>query len=133
MTTSRPSRIVTAAVTCLVTLGGYLALLAWDQTKALGADGSLHGPYDTWQVTGLCIVVAAAAVWAGLRGNPVIGAVAASVTLTVAFSIDAATDSDSDGLWPVGAALLAMGTLLGVAAVAFVVAEVRRGTRGQLG
>lgn len=106
-------RATTAAVVCLASLAGYLALLGWDQQKTLGSDGYLHGPYEPWQVVALCAVVGAAAAWAGWRRDRLVGSAAAAVTMTLAFSIDAATDRQNDGLWPIGAFVVLVATFVG--------------------
>jgi hypothetical protein len=103
----------TATVVCFVSLTGYLALLGWDQKKTVGPDGYQHGPYDPWQVVALCVVVGVAAAWAGWRRDALVGAIAATMTMTAAFSIDAATDSENDGLWPVGACMVLVATFFG--------------------
>jgi hypothetical protein len=61
-------------------------------------------------------------------GSPEINgefAIAATVTMTAAFSIDAATDPENDGLWPVGAfmVLVAFGQTLCLAAMCGVRAQ----------
>lgn len=103
----------TAAAVALVTVTAYLALLGWDQQKTRGADGYLHGPYQPWQVGLLVGVLAAAAVWCGYRGQMWIGTVTATVTLTAAWSIDAATDAYDPDLWPIGALMIASSTFVG--------------------
>jgi hypothetical protein len=121
-----PRAWVTAAGSSLVTLGGYVGFLAWDQAKGLGADGYQHGPYQPWQVWAVCVVVALAAAWAGLRRQPITGAFAATITMTVAWSVDAATDGEDDGLWPVGAFLVALATLAGFSLLAELTSAVVR-------
>jgi hypothetical protein len=106
-------RAVTAAVAGGVSAGGYLAFLGWDRHKTLGADGYLHGPYETWQVVALVLLLAGVAGWSGWRHDQVIGSLIATATVTIAWSIDAATDRENDGLWPVGSFLVAIGTLAG--------------------
>ena len=116
-------RLLTAAIVALLTLGAFFAFLAWDRHKTRGSDGYLHGPYEPWQVIAVVVVIAGAAVWAGRRGNWVTGTVVATVAMTVAWSVNAATDPDNDGLWPVGALLVCLGTLLGFFLVSTMVAR----------
>jgi hypothetical protein len=106
-------RVATVCVVGLLTLGGYLAFLGWDQHKSLGSDGYLHGPYQPWQVVALVIVMAGAAVWTGRRHDQALGTVVATAVVTIAWSVDAATDRENDGLWPIGALGVAVGTALG--------------------
>jgi hypothetical protein len=97
-----------ALIVCAGIVVSYGAFVAWDQ------DGS----YAWWQIAGLAIVPAALAVWSGRVRAIWPTASAATGALTICFSIDAATDAENDGLWPVGAFLLAAGTLAGFALIA---------------
>lgn len=112
----------------LAAIGGYLGFLGWDQQQARGADGYLHGPYQAWQVVSLVVVLGGAAIWSGWRRHQFVGTIAAAVVMTVAWSIDAATSPGNDGLWPVGAVLIAVGTAVGFLAMSSLMA---RGSRGQ--
>src|SRR5258708_39472635 len=102
-----PRRAVTAAVVGGVSVGGYLAFLGWDRHKTLGADGYLHGPYEAWQVVALVLLLAGVAGWSGWRHDQVVGSLIATATVTIAWSIDAATDRQNDGRGPVGRVLAA--------------------------
>ncbi len=112
---------LTVLFVVLASVAGYTALLAWDRTKTLGPDGYLHGPYEVWQVAAFVIVLGLIAVVAGLRRVALVGTLAATIAVTLAWSIDAATDPYNDGLWPVGAVSVAGGTLLGFGLVAVLV------------
>lgn len=125
-----PHRTATTAVTFLASLTGYLALIGWDQRKTLGSDGYLHGPYETWQVGALCAVVALAAVWAGWRRGGRVASLSAAAAITAAFSVDAATDPENDGLWGVGAVTVLVATYLGCRLCTLIGAWLRR-RRGQ--
>jgi hypothetical protein len=105
-----------ASLTALVTLAGYLALLGWDQ----------DGLYQSWQVVLLVILLAALAAWAAARNAMWSGTVAAAVVMTVAFGIDAETDVENDGLWPIGAAMVLVTTFGGFVLVGTVVEAIRR-------
>lgn len=98
----------------LGTLIAYMAWLGWDQRKELGADGYLHGPYQWWQVAGLAITVIVVAAIGGRLGYSVIAVFVISGVLTLAVSIDAATDLENDGLWPIGSIQVAIGSFVGV-------------------
>lgn len=118
--------VVTAVVVAVTSLAAYLLLLGWDQQKTLGADGYLHGPYEAWQVAALVVVLAVGAAWSGWRHHSVVGASVAATTLTAIWSTDAATDSENDGLWPVGALLVAIATMGGFLLVAAIASRVAR-------
>jgi peptidoglycan/LPS O-acetylase OafA/YrhL len=109
------------------TAAAYGAFLGWDQHKDVDpATGSVSGPYQAWQVVGCGAVLAALAFETGRRGRPWLASVVMPVVLTLCFSVDAATDPDADGLWPIGAALVAIGSFAGAAAVAAVGAHIGR-------
>jgi hypothetical protein len=116
--TSRPMGW-TAVVVGLATLANYVGWLGWDQTKHLGPDGNLHGPYDPWQVVGAALVLAVIAAVAGWRRHPWDAVAMTTLVMTVCFSVTGATDSRSDGLWPIGAFMVAVGTFLCVGLVTF--------------
>lgn len=107
-------------------LAGYLLFLAWDQRKDVDAFGRETGPYQAWQVVGYGAVLAALAFTAGRLGRPWLATVVIPAVLTGCFAVDAATDADGDGLWPIGAALLAVGSAAGTAVVAAIGASLRR-------
>jgi len=94
-----------AVVLAALTVGGWSALLGWDEKKHLDANGTLSGPYEEWQVIclGAILIVAVAAV-ARLGHWP--ATLVVPVALTVCFSIAGITDPNGDGLWPVGAGFL---------------------------
>lgn len=120
-TAPRGSTLLWAAGLTAVTVVAYLALLGWDQAKTLDpATQNETGPYDAWQVVALVVALAGAAFIAGRAGRFLAALVAIPVTLTLAFAVDAATDATADGLWPIGAALVALGSAAGVALVAAV-------------
>lgn len=104
----------------------YAAFFAWDQHKEVDASGHESGPYSTWQVLGCAAVLAVLAVETGRRGRPWLASIVVPAVLTACFSVDAATDADSDGLWPVGAALVAIGSFAGTVALSQLGARIRR-------
>lgn len=108
-------------------VAAYLAFLGWDQRKDRDpVTGAESGPYAAWQVAGLGVVLAVLAFEAGRRGRPWLASAVIPVALTASFSVDAATDADGDGLWPVGAALVALGSFAGAAVVAAAGARISR-------
>lgn len=111
----------------VATAATYGAFLAWDQHKDLDrATGELSGPYEAWQVVGCGAVLAALAFVTGWRGHMWLASLVVPAVLTVCFSIDAATGEGSDGLWVVGAVLLAVGSFAGTLAVAALGARARK-------
>jgi hypothetical protein len=112
------TELAVAALIAAVTAAGYLGWLGWDQNKDVQPDGHVSGPYQPWQVIGLALMLGAIAVAAGLREHPVAAVLSITITMTVCFSITGATEADGDGLWPVGAVLVAIGTFFGIAFVA---------------
>ena len=110
--------VLTATLVGVATLADYVGWLGWDQTKHLGPDGFLHGPYEPWQVVGVVLVLGVIAAAAGLRRQPWVAVVVTTLVMTVCFSVQGATDPLNDGLWPIGAFMVAAGTCAGVALVA---------------
>lgn len=113
------STLLWSVLSAAIVAGTYWAFLGWDRRKDLNpATGELTGPYQPWQVIGCGAVLALLAFEAGRRGRiwPVVLVLPA--VLTACFAINAATDPDADGLWPIGAALVALGSSAGTAAVA---------------
>ena len=110
--------VVVAAVCALVTVVAYGAFLGWDQAKDIAADGSETGPYQSWQVIALAVVLGATAFFGGWRRQPWVAAPAVTVPLLVCWVLDSAGE-DGSGLWIVGAAMVAVfgGGALLVAAV----------------
>jgi hypothetical protein len=125
---------VVVAVVTVVTITGYLSLLGWDRQKTVGTDGYAHGPYEPWPVIAFVGVLGVLAGWAGWRGRFGLGTAVATVVLTVLWSIDAATAPENDGLWPVGAGMVLIGTAGGfilVSALADHVHTTRRAHRAR--
>ena len=112
------------------TVLNYLAWLAWDQTKDLNpATGVETGPYQPWQVISVAAVLLALALAAGWQRHPVLAIVVIPTVFTACWVLDAATEQTPDAnLWPIGAAFLATGCLLGAvtcAAVGFAARVIR--------
>lgn len=130
---ARAGRARTAIVTGVVTLVAYVALLGWDQAKTVSADGTTTGPYESWQVVALVLVLGATAALAGWRRRTWVATVTMTLVLTLCWSFDAATDPAdlNDGLWPVGALLVLIGTFAGAAVVAGIAAAVSRRRAGR--
>lgn len=102
-----------------VTLAAYWALLGWDRERDVDpATGAETGPYQAWQLLGLGVVLAVLTFEAGRRGHPWLATLVVPAALTASFVVSAVTDRSSDGLWPVGAVLVAVGSAVGTGLVA---------------
>lgn len=98
--------VVVGAVIAVITAGLYLAWLGWDQEYDIDpVTGALSGPYETWQVVGVVACLGVVALVAGLLGLRRFSRVAMPVAFALCFAIDGITDTNSDGLWGVGAAM----------------------------
>jgi len=122
------SGLIVAFVLAALTAISYLGWLGWDQEKVVDATGHASGPYESWQVLGLAVTLGLLAGAAGWIGRPLVASVIVPVVLTACFAVDAIGDPESDGLWVVGAALVAVGSATAIA----IVAQVAHVVRGQL-
>jgi hypothetical protein len=114
-------------VMAVLTIAAYLGWLGWDQQRNL--DGS--GPYEAWQVVGLALILAtmtAIVSWQSAEVTQPLASVAViTALLTLAFSIDAATDRTPDAsFWPLGALFLYSGTASGLVVVAVLARALRQ-------
>lgn len=113
--------VLLAVLTVLV----HVALLGWDTEYDLDpSTGQVSGPYSTGQVVLVGVLLLALGLAAAWHGPPALVAVV-PVVLTLAWSVSAATAPDGDGLWPVGALLVAAGTAAGAWVCVRAVALVR--------
>lgn len=113
--------VLTYVVSAIAAAAGWWVLLGWDTRKTLGSDGYLHGPYGEWQVVALIAVLGVLSVWMGRRHSVVGGPTVAAISLAICFSISAQSGSasENDGLWPVGAVLLLIGSFAAITFVAY--------------
>ncbi|GAB2933864.1 hypothetical protein GCM10027280_22120 [Micromonospora polyrhachis] len=108
-----------AILVAVGTAAVYGALFAWDQHRDLDPETmSESGPYEAWQVILAVLLLGLLAFVAGRRGRPWVATIVLPVVFTLCFTIDAATDRNADGLWIIGAFLVAIGSLAGTAASA---------------
>jgi hypothetical protein len=130
-----PRSILVVLGVAAATVAAELAWLPAGARKTPGPDGDLHGPYTTGEVTGLVVTLLVIAVLGTLllprlRGGagwlqPIGVAAALTGALTVTWSAVAAADPGGDGLWPVGAFLILVGSAVGAGAVAYAVHGLR--------
>ena len=107
------SPVVVAAAVAAAVAGIYVAFLGWDQAMDVDpVTGRLTGPYSTGQVIACGAAYLLVAVVGGIRSASVT-ALVAPVTFTLLWSVDAATDPLDQGLWPIGAVMVAVGTGIG--------------------
>ncbi len=127
----RASQALVAAALTVATVLNYAAWLAWDQERDLNPVTMAEtGPYEAWQVIGAASVLALLAFAAGWRQHLLLAIVVIPTVFTMCFAVDAATDVTADAnLWPIGAAALGAGTLLGTLLVA-ALASAARSARG---
>ncbi|MFJ1753148.1 hypothetical protein [Kitasatospora sp. NPDC088134] len=98
--------------------------LGWDQRKDVHPDGSETGPYQPWQVVGLVLTAAAAVCWSAYRGRALPAAAGAAAGLAGAAWID--WSGEGDGLYVIGVAMTALGTLAAAGTLAAPVAALGR-------
>jgi hypothetical protein len=104
-------RLMSVLLAPSAAVGGYFLWLGWHVPKQVHPDGSLTGPYKAWQVMGFILTLAAIAAAITWWSKTVwIAPILITAATTAYFSVQGATDSDSDGLWPVGAVLTMIGT-----------------------
>jgi hypothetical protein len=108
---------MTLAVLTTVT---YLAFLAWDQHKDIDPFGNVTGPYQAWQIVGVVLALGAVAGMAGWHDQAGTAIAVIPTVFTTCWIIDAVTDEWNDGLWPIGAGLVAIGSFLGIGGAALV-------------
>jgi hypothetical protein len=114
-------RLTGLLLTPMATAGGYFCWLGWHRPKQTQPDGRQTGPYTAWQVIGFILtlaVITVAITW--WYKSAWIAPLMTTVATTAYFSADAATSSDNDGLWPIGAALVLIGTALGAGFVSLI-------------
>ena len=94
----------------VLTAGNYLIWLGWGEAP--------------WRVAGLVLGLGLLAALAGRRGHAAAAIAVVPAVTTVCFSLDAAPDSAT---WALGAALIAVATLIGVTLVSAVATLSRPG------
>ncbi len=133
----RASRTSALAVLSVATVLDYAVWLAWDQARDIHpVTGRETGPYEVWQVVGVGVVLALLAFVAGWWEHPGPAVLVIPAAFTACWVLDAATENRPDAnLWPVGAALVAVVTVVatGVFAGAGWLARSASDRRRQLG
>jgi ABC-type Na+ efflux pump permease subunit len=107
-----------ALAAIMASAAGYLALLGWHAEKTLDpATDNETGPYEAWQVIALAVAIGVIAAIMGNATRALLAIGTIPLTLTLMFAVDAATASNADGLWAIGALLVLIGSAAGVAVV----------------
>ncbi|XVX20659.1 hypothetical protein ACQP1U_01895 [Actinomycetota bacterium] len=111
----------------LIAAAAYAAFLGWDdEYQTDPVTGQVAGPYAAWQVIGLALVIAVTAAVAGWHGQGRTAVLTMPVALTLAFIVSALLLPDETGLFLVGALLMLIGSLIGVAVAAGIGRAARR-------
>jgi hypothetical protein len=119
-----------AVLVGVATVVAYLGWLRWhDRDYYYNPEvGAFQGPYHPWQVVGLAVTLGVVAGVGGCLRRPGSTTLVMTAVLVVTWSLDASWDPDPAGganMWPVGAAFLCVGALLGLG----LAAGLGRGTR----
>jgi hypothetical protein len=120
-----PAAVLVGIALAVLTTVTYLAFLAWDQHKDIDAFGNVTGPYQAWQIVGVVLALGALAGMAGWHGQAGTAIAVIPIVFTTCWIIDAVTDEWNDGLWPIGAGLVAIGCFLGIGGAALLAAACR--------
>ncbi|MFI0164300.1 hypothetical protein [Streptomyces sp. NPDC017095] len=104
----------------------WAAWLGWDQQRDVAPDGTVSGPYESWQVIGLVLTLLPPVYWATVRHHPVSAVLGTSAGLTAAACYD--WSDDSSGLFVIGVGLVLAGSLAATAAVCGIIGFTRRAT-----
>lgn len=118
--------VLTVVVLAVLTTVDYFVFLGWDQAYDVDPEGVVTGPYQAWQVVGLCFGLVALAAGAAWHGHSTEVVVVIPAVMGVFFVVDAATDAATYGatLWPIGAAMVMGGTWCGAVVVTRLVRSV---------
>ncbi|MFJ8045558.1 hypothetical protein ACIRBX_34130 [Kitasatospora sp. NPDC096147] len=117
----------TALLLALLAATAWAGWLGWDQQRDVHPDGSVSGPYEAWQVIGLALTLLPAVVWAAARRHGAAAALGTSAGLTLAVALD--WSDDGSGLFLVGAAMVAVGSLAATGVVAGLTTAAARAVR----
>ena len=111
----------------VITVVLYMVWLGWDQDNDPVPGVRSNGyPYETWQMIGLVLTLAALAAVVTYRRMGLIAAVVIPTVLTIVWSIDAATDVAPDAnMWGIGAVFIAVYAFTGIGIVCALTVAVR--------
>jgi hypothetical protein len=93
-----------SVVLAALTVGVYDAVLGWDHTRHVQADGTTTGPYSAWQVAVATFTLLALGLYAARRPKPLLS-IGTVLSLTAATGLDWGSH-DSSGLWVIGTGLV---------------------------
>ncbi|MGP3683440.1 hypothetical protein ACTVZO_01795 [Streptomyces sp. IBSNAI002] len=121
-----PSKLVPLALV-LIPIAAWAAWLGWDQHRDVHPDGSVTGPYETWQVIGLLLSLLPAVYWAASRGRTAQAALCTTAGLTGAAAYD--WSDDSSGLFMVGVVMVMAASLAVTFALSALIRSMTRSGR----
>ncbi|MER5226843.1 hypothetical protein [Streptomyces flaveus] len=113
-------QLLSILATAGVSTAMWAAWLGWDQQYDVQPDGTMTGPYETWQVIGLVLTLLVPVYWAASRRYFVGAVLGTTAGLTAAAFYD--WSDDTSGLFAVGVGLIMMGSLAATAVVSAVTA-----------
>jgi hypothetical protein len=109
-----------------VTAASYLAWLGWHLHQSFGSYADLHGEYPPSHIAGLVATLTVLSAIAGCRDRTLQASLVITAAMALTFALDAGSEPGGDGLWPIGAATVAMGTIIGTALVEAIAILARR-------
>ncbi|MFH8976450.1 hypothetical protein [Streptomyces sp. NPDC017890] len=118
-------QLVSGLVLAGVTSALWAAWLGWDQQRDVRADGATTGPYEAWQVIGLVLSLLVPVCWAASRRYFVGAVLGVTAGATVSSCYD--WSDDASGLFALGVGMVMVGSFVATAALAAVIASVKRG------
>ncbi|MDP9822265.1 hypothetical protein [Nocardioides massiliensis] len=98
----------------------WFGWMGWDSEYWYDEAGDPHGPYETWQVAGCVLTLLVACVLGAALWRP-LGPMAVMPPAFTAAWIATSASGDDQGLWPVGALFVLVGTVLGAGLVGIIV------------
>lgn len=117
-TSSARQTVITVGLLAAGCFAAYWAWLGWDNTYQTDPQtGVASGPYETWQVAGCVLTLAAIAITAGIARRATLAVATMPPAFTAAWAIPAAAE-DETGLYGVGAIMILVGMLAGSAVLA---------------
>ena len=123
------SAAATAVGAAVVAVLAHLLWLGWHTPKELDpATLEESGPYEPWQVVAVVLTLGVVVALGAWFRRPLAVVAGTVLGITGSLAADWATAPDADGLWIIGAGLVAVGSAVGASALAAVVLVLRQRT-----